>query len=322
MLEEPTVPREGRSMSGGRIWRIGAPVVAFIASGGVALLVGIVVAMPIDLLMDRKRSLFSALPRLRRWGGWRSKGYQRPLVCSRSNTIVIRNSPPARSSTLVGSRATPAVAAFGSSATFTGAASHLSSTVLDLRMAEATWTFRMAKVPVWKQWLMVPVGALLSPLLSPVFAFIMTCGFGWVLVGYSFTWSGHAILVSPASTLIPITIWRPIVVAIVWVSITVGIGITIIIVVIVWCRGNRTAEEAKAKPEADRRANAQPATATMVPTAAVTPSSTMPAPSPAIGKGRIRRGCQQRRGGRQRYPTSTHFPFSKSSYAKTFGPMR
>src|SRR5215813_12068772 len=136
MLEEPAVPREGRSMSGGRIWRIGAPVVAFIASGGVALLVGIVVAMPIDLLMDRKRSLFSALPRLRRWGGWRSKGYQRPLVCSRSNTIVIRNSPPARSSTLAGSRATPAVAAFGSSATFTGAASHLSSTVLDLRMAE------------------------------------------------------------------------------------------------------------------------------------------------------------------------------------------
>jgi amino acid transporter len=52
MLEEPAVPREGRSMSGVRNWRIGAPVVAFVASGGVALLVGIVVAMPIDLLMD------------------------------------------------------------------------------------------------------------------------------------------------------------------------------------------------------------------------------------------------------------------------------
>jgi len=52
MLVEPAAPREGRSMSGGRNWRVRAPVVAFIASGGVALLVGVVAAMPIDLLMD------------------------------------------------------------------------------------------------------------------------------------------------------------------------------------------------------------------------------------------------------------------------------
>jgi hypothetical protein len=52
MLEEPAVPREDRSVSGLRNWRVGVPVVAFIASGGVALLLVVVATIPIDLLMN------------------------------------------------------------------------------------------------------------------------------------------------------------------------------------------------------------------------------------------------------------------------------
>ena len=138
--------------------------------------------------------------------------------------------------------------------------------------------------------------------------------------GCPFAGYGHAILGSPCVALIPITVRIYIVGAVIGVSIVVGTGVTIVVgtgvtivvVVVVWCRSNHTAEEAKAKakPKTDRRANA-PAAATMVPTApmptaAVAPSSTMPAPSAAVGKGWSRRRCQQCRGRRQRYPTSIH----------------
>src|ERR1700730_17032601 len=69
--------------------------------------------------------------------------------------------------------------------------------------------------------------------------------------GCPFAGYGHAILGSPCVALIPITVRISIVGAVMRVSIVVGIGITIVVVVVVWCRGNRTAEEAKAKPKTD-----------------------------------------------------------------------